>query len=510
VLENQKVLRLVRKEGASDRTIGVITKCDRIERTNEEKIFNLLRNFTEPPHNHLKLGWYAVRNRSPKEIIDEATFEERDKRELQFFGSGIWQEAVLRPWRSINANKLGVKSLKPMLSRTLYDRVQRSLPQLRDVMKARKTEYEAQKKIIGNGRDTQESQRLFLSGIQLSYASALTDSTEGNLKPSLAPNHPLRLPTHIKNFNDEFEWEIQLRALKYYWQEADLPSPSPYTPEGSNEVQLGNIFTWISEQMSNYRGFEPHSEIPKSLKKNLFNEQTESWERRATSYLDRVEAAIESCNENLFALACKDEMIRGRIRRALEPQVESAFEAARAELRNLIADRDYFDTWHPLHLIWRNETQSRRWARHIANRDTYTATTAAETSPQQQSLRDSSASNETLAADEGELMRKQISKSQEFYDTNKHIYETHDWIWAYWKVAYPRFVDNVICQVVHRHLLGAKGPLFCFNQAWVLRLTLAELEALAGEDEATVAERKLLDERLEGLEEALRKLDAAL
>jgi hypothetical protein len=44
----------------------------------------------------------------------------------------------------------------------------------------------------------------------------------------------------------------------------------------------------------------------------------------------------------------------------------------------------------------------------------------------------------------------------------------------------------------------------------VLRLTLAELEALAGEDEATVAERKLLDERLEGLEEALRKLDAAL
>jgi selenocysteine-specific translation elongation factor len=42
VLENQKVFTLVQVNGASDRTIGVITKCDRVEETHEEKIREIL------------------------------------------------------------------------------------------------------------------------------------------------------------------------------------------------------------------------------------------------------------------------------------------------------------------------------------------------------------------------------------------------------------------------------------------------------------------------------------
>jgi hypothetical protein len=38
VLENQKVMSLVQGGNAIERTIGVITRCDRIEETNEEKL----------------------------------------------------------------------------------------------------------------------------------------------------------------------------------------------------------------------------------------------------------------------------------------------------------------------------------------------------------------------------------------------------------------------------------------------------------------------------------------
>ena len=37
VLENQKVITLIQEGNAIERTIGVITRCDGIEETNEEK-----------------------------------------------------------------------------------------------------------------------------------------------------------------------------------------------------------------------------------------------------------------------------------------------------------------------------------------------------------------------------------------------------------------------------------------------------------------------------------------
>ena len=36
---------------------------------------------------------------------------------------------------------------------------------------------------------------------------------------------------------------------------------------------------------------------------------------------------------------------------------------------------------------------------------------------------------------------------EQFYALNK-IFEVHDWLYAYWKVTYPRSVDNIITQVV--------------------------------------------------------------
>ena len=83
-------------------------------------------------------------------------------------------------------------------------------------------------------------------------------------------------------------------------------------------------------------------------------------------------------------------------------------------------------------------------------------------------------------------------------------------MFAYWRAAFPRFVDNVIIQVVERHLLGRNGPLHLFNRNWSNTLLDSELAKLAGEDKKTMDDRRVLKERLEGLEEALKKADIAM
>ena len=104
----------------------------------------------------------------------------------------------------------------------------------------------------------------------------------------------------------------------------------------------------------------------------------------------------------------------------------------------------------------------------------------------------------------------QVSARELFYFYNKKVFEVHDWLYAYWKVAYPRFVDNAIIQVVERHLLGANGPLRLFDRKWIFHLEDEELKELAGENEETEAARKDLKERLDGLKNALEKTDNAL
>jgi hypothetical protein len=56
-IHNQGVLRLIQEEDAMNRTIGVITKCDMLQRRDEHKvriwypknasILSLIRNFTD-------------------------------------------------------------------------------------------------------------------------------------------------------------------------------------------------------------------------------------------------------------------------------------------------------------------------------------------------------------------------------------------------------------------------------------------------------------------------------
>ena len=333
---------------------------------------------------------------------------------------------------------------------------------------------------MGEPREKPRDQRVYLSGIQTLYEKEVERSLHGDYRFVDDPKHPSRLRYHVKSFNDEFEFTIQLNAIKYRWELND------------DDDEKGGILHWISNTWDSHRGSEPRHDTPLSLKKELVKQQTESWETHTKSYLEKVEDAIKACNDHLFMFACKDDDLRRKIREKLQERERKAFENAEAELDNILKDRDYIDSWNPQLENFRRQYQRLRMERQVklqlAQQKKATATEA--------ELREASSD--------------QVSARELFYFNNKKVYEVHDWLFAYWKVAYPRFVDNVIIQVVERHLLGSNGPLRLFDRNWIFELEDEELEELVGENEETRATRKELKERLAGLKSALEKADIAL
>ncbi len=335
---------------------------------------------------------------------------------------------------------------------------------------------------MGLPRDKPGDQRSYLSDIQTKYEEEVRRSLNGDYRFVDDPAHPSHLRYLVKTFNNNFESAIRLNALKYHWQLNDY----------DDEADGFGILSLIDNTWKVHQGSEPRHDAPPSLKKKLVEQQTESWERKTKSYIQQVEDAIKACNDDLFAFACEDNTLRLKIREKLKAQEMKAFENAKAELHNILKDRDYIDSWNPQLEIFIADCQRPRIERQVklqmAQQKTGSKT---ETNPGDPSL-------------------DQVSARETFYLNNKRVYEVHDWLLAYWKVAYPRFVDNVIIQVIERHLLGPNGPLKLFRRRWIDILKDEELEELVGENEETRAKRKDLKERLDGLKNALEKADIAL
>jgi hypothetical protein len=408
---------------------------------------------------------------------------------MELFSSEKWKEAIYDPSHltSIDPNVLGIKNLKRALQKTLYKRVKENFPLLKAKMRGLKGENEKHLQRLGDPRDDARDQRNYLSNIQTFYEREVDRSLNGDYRYLKDYDHVSHLRYHIKKFNHEFEKEMEDKGYTYAWRSLE---ENDAEIQGQLEGPRPGIFAWIYQTWDCLIGSEVKGDVPQNLKKKLFNEQTDSWESIAKSYLEKVKRTIRDCNDDLFNEVCKDNLLRGKIRDLLEPFEIKAFAAAEAELENILGDLDYIDSWHPLLTIDISEYQRLRATRQ-AERDNLPSQPGGSVGPTNQ-------------------VERLASSLSSYALNNKRIYEIHDWLHAFWGVAFARFVDNIIIQVVERHLLGQNGPLRLFNRTWIDYLGREDLERLAGEDEATINEREVIKKRLEGLKEALAKADLAM
>ena len=246
-----------------------------------------------------------------------------------------------------------------------------------------------------------------------------------------------------------------------------------------------------------HRGSEPRYDTPISLKKALVKQQTEAWEQLARDHIRKVENAIKKCNDALFDFTCTDEELRQNIREKLEAQQTAAFAAAESEFQKILLDRNYIDSWNPRLTQVTDELQAARMERHERHERQF------------KNRQEMDKARQVTPDNDVEASREKLLDSKIFYTNNTKVYAVHDWLCAYWYVSFPRFVDNIIIQVVERHLLGSHGPLSLFNRKWIFQLDDEELQDLVGENQKTRDDRNELKQRLQGLKEALKKADTA-
>jgi hypothetical protein len=102
----------------------------------------------------------------------------------------------------------------------------------------------------------------------------------------------------------------------------------------------------------------------------------------------------------------------------------------------------------------------------------------------------------------------QITAAAHLSNEEQAVFDIHDILRAYYKVAIKRFTDNVVVQVIERCYLDDSGPVKYVSPGYIGELTDDELSRIAAESYATSSVRNEISYRLERLEAALAIAEA--
>lgn len=104
---------------AGDRTLGVLTKPDLVDKGAENDIIDLV----EGKRHKLKLGWHLLRNPGQAELAKSQS-KSRNELEGAFFRN-------VAPWNNLDGQLVGVKSLRDRLQGILASHIRREFPKVR-------------------------------------------------------------------------------------------------------------------------------------------------------------------------------------------------------------------------------------------------------------------------------------------------------------------------------------------------------------------------------------------
>ncbi|KAG8913277.1 hypothetical protein FRC01_004629 [Tulasnella sp. 417] len=178
--ENQGAGRLVLKDPTlRQRTIGVLTKVDRIEFGGGSKWLRMLRGEDQP----LMHGWYCVKQRDMAQLNDGITWEEARSYEMEFF-------QTMAPWADLNRveqQRLGSQKLADRLGHILSDLVSKELPGIRKKVNAELDKATQRLKVLAPPQIA-DPRRVVITLLR-DFTKKLSKHIEG-LPPVINPSDP--------------------------------------------------------------------------------------------------------------------------------------------------------------------------------------------------------------------------------------------------------------------------------------------------------------------------------
>ncbi|TVY45716.1 Interferon-induced GTP-binding protein [Lachnellula subtilissima] len=498
------------------RTLGVLTKPDLVDRGAEEKILELVTNQTG--RGRLELGYTIVCNRSQSEL--GATHDERNVREAEFFKSG--------PWNAVPEKRAGVKALKARLDKLLIDVTRQNFQAVAMDVRDKIRKLEGELDYLGPARETSNDQRNHLIRIASDFRGIAVKAIDAYYgRDQCFEDDDFRLATHVMEMNQNFSETIRLQGFtrsfrrnsdKVAMNRSELEISSSSTPSGSGHSLSSSdvvgsdayreyseldsllhqpsskpgkaetdIMQWITNKYDRSKGFEIGTLNP-SLLPSLFFEQSRSWEYYANCHVKEVIRKIQQFNYKALDYCCRDRILSERLWTKLAQLFLPSYKEALNQVSFLVNIEQSGNLMTLNHYFADNLRKARedRIKRRLIDLQTW-----ATPDPQKEPLLRLS---DTITA---------------FVSNEDHtVLDLHDTLEAYYKVARKRFVDAICLQAVDHCLISSgSGPLWLFSPQYVGQMSTSELTQVAGESDAAAGLRSRLVEEIANLKAGERILE---
>jgi len=289
---NQIVTKYARDfDPDGDRTLGIITKPDTLHAGSDSE-----RQFFELAENRdvsFRLGWHVLKNRDYNNR--NCTDEERDLAEEDFFSKGIWT--------SLPPTQVGIRSLRPRLSRVLTDQILVELPGLIRDVEAGVNDCKGRLDRLGGPRATVHQQRKYLHKASNDFTELIRAAVKGFYDheffgdASTVDGECKRLRAVVVNSLLDFANEMRTKGHRYELVPDTSALPATQPDDKPKKVTRTDRINKVSTLMKKDRGTELPGTYKPEVIGTLFRDQSGPWRKLVAA---RAESLFEAARTTVL------------------------------------------------------------------------------------------------------------------------------------------------------------------------------------------------------------------
>ncbi|KAI1087991.1 P-loop containing nucleoside triphosphate hydrolase protein [Rostrohypoxylon terebratum] len=474
----QEVTQLAREiDVRGTRTLGLITKPDTLDvgSASEHDYFDLVQNRDVK----FRLGWHVIRNRDFKSR--NATNEERDQAEAEFFDQGVWA--------GLPRSQKGAGSLCTRLSEVLKDQILEQLPDVLDEIRRGLDQSSTRLEQLGAARGSLAEQRKYLLNASHQFSNLITEAKDGIYQDKFFGNareeagYRKRLRAVVQNTLTEFSHEMRING-----QAREIVERLD-TYSDRNQILRPTYLKEVKRLMKRTRGCELPGTYNPLIIGELFHEQCAPWRGWLEDFSRRIYDAVEATVNAALAYIV-DEETKSKLWVEL---INGALDRLNRQLRSKVNEilRPHEDG-HPItynHYLTDNVQKIR------ANR--FRARL-------KEGLAEAGFDSNVVRPTTINAVIDSLVKHTEVDMETVASSEAIDWMEAYYQVALKKVVDDFSTLAIEACLMSKLPHLF--TPEIVFDLSDDVVSMIAAESWEVVDERKFLTEKIKVLSSGMTEL----
>ncbi|KAJ5742564.1 uncharacterized protein N7511_011296, partial [Penicillium nucicola] len=496
-IATQEIVEMAHElDSEGERTLGVLTKPDLVDKGAEEKVIDLIRG----KDMQVRLGWVIVRNLGQSELRGGV---HRDAAEED--------HRTRHPWSVVSRDCFGIDALKNRIRVIVTANVRQAFSSVRFEVSKNLKARQVGLRSLGPERNTMEQQVQYLLGIVSSFQNltmqALGASYSSN--DAFENSNALRLATVVVTRNESFSEDLSRwghlidfnSALPLQANASDIAVKHPMSerqllssrkvkniseiqeilPESSDVSPplSHDICSWIGDEYRQSRGFEIGT-FNHVLLSSLMKKQSLKWISLANGYIGDIITIVHAYIANGLRQVCTDRKVSENLLSFLMDKLLERYQSAIEKVDFLLFVERSITPMTLNHYLNDNLEKCR------------------------QKRANSIQAKKAFDSPEGKVVRvNDLNHHRNMGNAEHAVQDLQDILESYYKIARKRFVDNVCMQATGYYLTqGPITPLGLLSPSLVSSLDREQLDSIAGEDFTLKRKRDQLHKEIADLSNA--------